>query len=116
AECRVNDAGVFLLEIAARPIGGLCSRVPRFGRGAPASLDRVPLEHAAGRDVRGFEREPAAAGVMMIPIPRRGLLKRVEGEDAARAVPAIEDVTITAKPDQLLEPLPEAGSYLGFIF
>jgi hypothetical protein len=53
---------------------------------------------------------------MMIPIPRRGLLKRVEGEAEAEAVPGIEDVRITAKRDQLLEPLPESGSYLGFIF
>jgi hypothetical protein len=53
---------------------------------------------------------------MMIPIPKRGLLKRTSGEDDARAVAHVEDVIITAKPDQLLEPLPEAGSYLGFIF
>ena len=30
--------------------------------------------------------------------------------------PHVEDVRITAKLDQLLEPLPEAGSYLGFVF
>jgi len=53
---------------------------------------------------------------MMIPIPRRGHLRRVEGEERARAVPLVEDVRITARQDQLLEPLPEAGSYLGFIF
>jgi ATP-grasp domain/L-amino acid ligase C-terminal domain 2/ATP-grasp N-terminal domain len=121
AECRVNETGVFLLEIAARPIGGLCSKVLRFHRAgashAPTiSLERVLLEHAAGRDVTDIVREPGAAGVMMIPIPMRGLLKRVDGQDEARAVPAVEEVTITAKPDQLLEPLPEAGSYLGFIF
>jgi hypothetical protein len=52
----------------------------------------------------------------MIPIPRRGMLRSVTGEDAAREVPHVEDVRITAKLDQMLEPLPEAGSYLGFVF
>ena len=53
---------------------------------------------------------------MMIPIPRAGLYRRVLGVDAARAVPGVEDVRITAKPDQRLVPLPEGASYLGFIF
>ena len=61
-------------------------------------------------------RETRAAGVMMIPIPRRGTLKCVHGIEEASAVAGIEEVQITAKADQLLEPLPEAGSYLGFIF
>lgn len=115
AECRVSEAGVFVLEIAARPIGGLCSKVLRFGADDVA-LEDVLMRHAAGEDVSRATREHQAAGVMMIPIPRRGLLKRVEGEARARALPGIDDVQITAKPDQLLEPLPEAASYLGFIF
>ena len=114
AECRVNDEGVFVLEIAARPIGGLCSKVLRFENGEP--LEAVLLRHAAGEDVSGLRPDPQAAGVMMIPIPRRGRLKRVEGESEAQLVEGIEDLRISAKPDQLLEPLPEAGSYLGFIF
>ena len=116
AECRVTPAGeVFVLEVAPRPIGGLCSKVLRFGDGSIA-LEEVLMRHAGGEDVSAFEREPRAAGVMMIPIPKRGLLKRVDGEDRARTVRGVEDLRITAKPDQLLERLPEAGSYLGFIF
>ncbi len=114
AECRVGPAGIVVLEVAARPIGGLCSRVLRFADGS--SLERVLLRHALGQDVSTATREAAAAAVMMIPIPKRGMLKRVEGEAAARAVPYVEDVQVTARPGQLLEPLPEAGSYLGFIF
>jgi hypothetical protein len=121
AECRVCDGNVFVLEVAGRPIGGLCSRVLRFQgpeaeSGAGAPLERVLLAHASGRSIDGWARETAAAGVMMIPIPARGLLKRVDGEDVARRMPGITDLVITAKRDQLLEPLPEAGSYLGFIF
>jgi hypothetical protein len=132
AECRVGPAGVFILEVAARPIGGLCSKVLQFERRAPeAAVDRgnVPLEsapripleevllhHATGHDIAHYAREACAAGVMMIPIPKRGLFKSVEGVDDARGVSGIEDVRITAKHDQLLEPLPEAASYLGFIF
>jgi biotin carboxylase len=115
AECRVGPDGIFVLEIAARPMGGLCSRVLRFGTdGAP--LEEILIRHALGEDVTGYTREDRAAGVMMIPIPGRGVLKQVEGIDRARAVPGVEEIQITAKPDQVLEPLPEAASYLGFIF
>jgi biotin carboxylase len=121
AECRVNEDGVFVLEVAARPIGGLCSRVLRFEESqqpeaGPGSLEHVLLRHAIGADVSGLRREARAAAVMMIPIPRRGVYRSVRGEDRARGVPYVEDVRVTAKPDQLIEPLPEAGSYLGFIF
>ena len=114
AECRVGPDGIFVLEIAARPIGGLCSKTLRFDGGV--SLEEVLLRHAIGEDVAGFRQDAEASAVMMIPIPRRGLLKAVRGEDDARSVPGIDDVRITAKIGQLLEPLPEAGSYLGFIF
>jgi len=114
AELRLTPAGMVLLEIASRPIGGLCSSALRFEGGA--SLEDVLLDHALGGDAAVRRRERAASAVMMIPIPKRGLLKRVEGEDRARARPGVTDVRITAKQDQLLEPLPEAGSYLGFIF
>jgi biotin carboxylase len=128
AECRVAAAGpqgpplpadtgetdVFVLEVAARPIGGLCSRALRFGR--DASLEEVLLRHAVGEDVSGYERDAQASGVMMIPIPRRGVYRGAEGVDAARAVAGIDDVVITARPDTTLVPLPEGKSYLGFIF
>ena len=119
AECRVSTDAVYILEMAARPIGGLCSKVLRFD-GIPgvrvASLEDVLLRHAVGENISSVARESAAAGVMMIPIPRKGILKRVHGIRQASAVPGVEDVRITAKVDQLLEPLPEAGSYLGFVF
>ena len=119
AECRVAPDAIYILEMAARPIGGLCSKVLRF-EGIPgmstASLEDVLLRHAVGQDISAVTRETRAAGVMMIPIPRRGTLKCVHGIEEASAVAGIEEVQITAKADQLLEPLPEAGSYLGFIF
>jgi ATP-grasp domain/L-amino acid ligase C-terminal domain 2/ATP-grasp N-terminal domain len=134
AECRVNDGGVFVLEVAARPIGGLCSRALRFtgtaqrGR-APFSRDRVEkgvrplfsleellLRHALGEPPDGWAREAAASGVMMIPIPGRGVYRGVDGVAEARLVTGIDDVAITAKTDQVLVPLPEGASYLGFIF
>jgi formate-dependent phosphoribosylglycinamide formyltransferase (GAR transformylase) len=115
AECRVDGSAVYVLEVAARPIGGLCSRALRFQDGR-VSLEELLLRHAVGEDVSGHVRETTAAGVMMIPIPRRGIYRRAEGIDAARAVSGVEDVQITAKPDARLVPLPEAKSYLGFIF
>jgi len=114
AECRVNGSQVYVLEIAARPLGGLCSRALRFEK--DVSLEELLLRHALGEDVSSYGREAAAAGVMMIPIPKPGIFRRVDGLEAARAVPGVEDVRITTKPDAHVVPLPEARSYLGFIF
>jgi hypothetical protein len=123
AECRVSSRGVFVLEVAARPIGGLCARALRFAKRSAAArqtplitLEELLMRHALGERSTMWEREPQASGVMMIPIPRRGLLRDVAGKDDARAVAHVEDVRITAKADQLLVPLPEGASYLGFIF
>jgi len=114
AELRVNDRGPFVLEVAARSIGGLCARTLTFGTGL--SLEELILGHALGRPLESLERERRAAGVMMIPIPRAGRLVSVSGAEAARAVEAIEDVVITMHPGQEVIPLPEGWQYLGFIF
>lgn len=118
AECRVDGNAVYVLEVAARPIGGLCSRALRFQRAHEprTSLEEVLLRHAMGEDVSAYARERDASGVMMIPIPRRGVYRRVDAVDEARAVAGVEDVQITAKADTVLVPLPEGKSYLGFIF
>jgi L-amino acid ligase C-terminal domain 2/ATP-grasp domain len=118
AECRVNDGGVFILEVAGRPIGGLCARALRFtdSAGSAVSLEELLLRHAIGEDVSAFVRERRASGVMMIPIPHRGVFRGARGVEDAQRVTGIEEVRITAKPDALLVPLPEGRSYLGFIF
>jgi biotin carboxylase len=103
-----------VLEIAARSIGGLCGRTLRFGTGM--SLEELVLRRALGRPVPSFERQRAAAAVMMIPIPRGGVLEEVRGLDEARAVASIEDVTISLHKGQEVVPLPEGSRYLGFIF
>lgn len=114
AEMRVNDRGAWMLEIAARPIGGLCSRVLRFSSGE--SLEEIILRHAVGGDVSDAEMADGAHAVMMIPIPRAGVYTSADGLDEARAVDGIEDIVITAKQGQAMIPLPEGASYLGFIF
>ncbi|RMG47371.1 MAG: ATP-grasp domain-containing protein [Acidobacteria bacterium] len=114
AELRINEEGPQVIEIAARSIGGLCSRTLRFGTGL--SLEDIIIRHALGLDVASLRREHRAAGVMMIPIPRAGILREVRGIEEARAVPDIEDITITAHLGQRLVPLPEGSRYLGFIF
>ncbi|HLE45201.1 MAG TPA: ATP-grasp domain-containing protein [Methylomirabilota bacterium] len=117
AELRVDlerGEGPWLIELAARSIGGLCSRTLRFGTGM--SLEEIIIRHALGIEIDTLERERQPAGVMMIPIPRRGTLEAVRGREAAEAVPGIEAVTITAHLGQELVPLPEGSRYLGFIF
>lgn len=118
AECRLTaDGTVVVLEAAARPIGGLCARALRFvsDGGDALSLEQVLLEHAVGRGLHAT-RQPGASGVMMVPIARAGVLREVTGQAAARAVPLVRDVVISAVPGQVLHTLPESSSYLGFIF
>jgi len=103
-----------VIEVAARSIGGLCSRTLRFGTGV--SLEEIILRHALERPIDSLERERRPAGVMMIPIPRAGRLAAVRGVEDAKAVAHVEDVAITAHVGQALEPLPEGWQYLGFIF
>jgi biotin carboxylase len=114
AELRVNEQGPWVVEVAARPIGGLCSRALRFDN--EMSLEEMIIRHALGEDTAHVERENQAAGVMMIPVPRAGVLREVRGVEAAKAVVDIEDVIITAHITQEVLPPPEGASYLGFIF
>lgn len=118
AELRLRPGGAapapIVLELAARSIGGLCSRTLRFGTGL--TLEDIILRRALDLPIASLERERAAAGVMMIPIPRAGVLEKVAGVEAAGAMPHVEDVTISAHPGETLVPLPEGHRYLGFIF
>ena len=112
-ELRVSDRGVWVIEIAARSIGGRCSQTLRFVAGL--SLEEVILCHALRMDIPSLDREGRAAGVMMLPIPRAGMLEEVRGLEKALAVPGIEDLEITAQLGDELVPLPEGTRYLGFL-
>jgi len=113
-ELRHNQEGVWILETAARPIGGLCAKALKFSGGLP--FEELILRHAVGEDMEAARLEGPASGVMMIPIPGSGIYESVDGEAGARAVCGIEEVIITAQPGQKLIPLPEGASYLGFLF
>jgi biotin carboxylase len=115
AELRYNERGPWLIELAARPIGGRCSAVLRFGDQG-ISLEELILRHALGMPIPSMQRERLAAGVMMIPIPGAGTLKEVRGVAEAKAVPLVEDVQITAHSGERLVPFPEGSRYPGFIF
>ncbi len=114
AELRVNGDGAWIIEIAARSIGGLCARTLRFGTGV--SLEELIIRHAIGMEVESLQRERKPAGVMMIPIPHAGILREVRGKTDAEQVSGIEEVTISIPIGQDVLPLPEGASYLGFIF
>lgn len=113
AELRLTADGPCLLEIAPRTIGGLCSRTLRFGAGI--SLEELVLRHALGLEINA-KRESAAAGVMMLPVPQAGILRKVRGLPAARAVDGVVEITISLHAGSELIPLPEGNRYLGFIF
>ncbi len=114
AELRYNERGPWLIELAARPIGGRCSAVLRFGTGV--TLEEIIVRHALGMPIPSLQRERQAAGVMMIPIPGAGTLQEVRGVAQAKGVPLVEDVQITAHPGERLVPFPEGSRYPGFIF
>ncbi len=114
AELRVNDQGPWILEVAPRSIGGLCSRALRFGEGM--SLEELILRHAMGLEVDSIIRERQAAGVMMIPIPQAGVLREVRGQPEAQRVKGIEEIRLTIPVGTEVIPLPEGSRYLGFIF
>ncbi|MFQ5585000.1 MAG: ATP-grasp domain-containing protein [Calditrichia bacterium] len=114
AELRLNEKGAWIIEIAARSIGGLCSRALRFT--GNISLEEIILRHSLGMDISRIEREEAAAGVMMMPVPKSGILKKVSGINNAKNVPGVEDIVVTTAPQQEIAPLPFGNRYLGFIF
>jgi formate-dependent phosphoribosylglycinamide formyltransferase (GAR transformylase) len=118
AEVRVNDRGVWVIEVAARSIGGRCSRTLQFATetSPDLSLEELILCHALRRPLPFLPAgRPQASGVMMLPIPKAGVLEEVQGEDEARAVPGIEELTITTSVGRELVPLPEGTRYLGFM-
>jgi biotin carboxylase len=114
AEMRVNNRGPWMLEIAGRSIGGLCSTILEFGAGM--SLEELILRNALRMETPSADLATQAAGVMMIPIPKGGMLHTVSGVEEARATPRVEGVEISVKPHTEIVPLPEGASYLGFIF
>ena len=119
AEFRLNEKGVWPLEIAPRPIGGLCARALRFGpsrKGELIGLEEMLLRHAAELPDTELQRESQASGVMMIPVPRSGIYEGVSGIEAARAVAGVEELIITAREHDSIAAWPEGSSYLGFIF
>jgi biotin carboxylase len=115
AEFRVNEIGPWVLEIAPRPIGGLCSRALRFGR-ERISLEELLLRQAVGMPGSDLGREEAARGAMMIPVPQSGIFDGADGIEAAENVPGVTEIRITARLHDYVAAWPEGSSYLGFIF
>lgn len=118
-EFRVNAEGVWPIEIAPRPIGGLCSRALQFvlpHEAGTIGLEELLLRHALEMEGSDAAREPSASGVMMIPVPHSGILEKVQGDEEARCTPGITSVEITARLHDFIAAWPEGSSYLGFIF
>jgi predicted ATP-grasp superfamily ATP-dependent carboligase len=119
AEFRINEQGVWPLEVAPRPIGGLCARSLRFSSGIPSEpigLEELLLRHALEFPGWNSPREPISSGVMMIPVPKSGIFEGVTGEEATRSIPGITELSITARLHDTIAAWPEGSSYLGFLF
>ncbi|PCI18820.1 MAG: phosphoribosylglycinamide synthetase [Piscirickettsiaceae bacterium] len=113
AELRLRDNEVYIIEIASRTIGGDCADMLKFGLNI--GLEELVLLQSLGKplDIPTMEN---SVGVLMIPIPSQGILRRVEGISQAKKVPHITEIGISVRDGYDLFPLPEGSSYLGFIF
>ena len=118
-EFRLNEKGLWPIEVAARPIGGLCARALRFlapGEREPIGLEELLLRHALDMPGKHAPREETASGVLMIPVPASGILESVEGIEEARRVPGVTELEITGRLHDYVAAWPEGSSYLGFLF
>jgi hypothetical protein len=119
AEFRINVEGVWPIEVAPRPIGGLCARALRFSSSEvekPIWLEELLLRHALNLPGWDARRESLASGVMMIPVPGSGIFEKVSGEEAALSTPGITELLITARLHDYIAAWPEGSCYLGFLF
>jgi biotin carboxylase len=120
AEVRLASDGAVVIEVAARSIGGLCSRAIRIVcEDAPdevRSLENVILREVCGLPLGRMRTVDSASGVFMLPIPQAGTLRDVRGLARAEQVPGITGVAISIPIGHPVRPLPEGDRYLGFIF
>lgn len=114
AELRIDGDAIRIVEVASRTIGGECSKSIRYG--GQYNLEDLVIAHATGMSIERNEKPERASGVLMIPIPQAGILRRVEGILAAQRVPLIDEISLAIRAGNLLTPLPEGSSYLGYIF
>jgi len=113
AELRITEDVVYIIEVAARTIGGECARLLEYGTGY--SLEELVILNAMGKSVAPTAFQ-TSAGVLMIPTPKAGVLRRIEGILAAQKIPYIDAINIAIREGHELKCLPEGSSYLGFIF
>ena len=76
--------------------------IERLRAGGPGP--EIPSEHFSGPPI-----DP-------VPIPRSGTLRRVDGVEAAAAVPGVAGVEISILAGRPVRTLPEGDRYLGFVF
>lgn len=114
-ELRVADGRARIIEVAARSIGGLCSRSLNFGL-MGTTLESLILRNAIGQSQTRLRREPVASGVLMIPTPESGVLAAVKGEDETREIEGITGIDFTMKPGGRIIAPPEGEKYLGFVY
>src|SRR5260370_1148998 len=119
AEFRINEDGVWPLEVAPRPIGGLCARSLRFslyGAKEPTRLQELFFRHSPAPPPWNSPPERIGSGVRMIHVPKSGMLEAVSGQAASHPIPGITELAITARLHDAIAAWPEGLSYLGFLF
>lgn len=114
-ELKVDDTRATVIEVAARSIGGLCSRSLNFGL-MGTTLESLILRNAMGMDISRLHREAAASGVLMIPTPGTGIVSTVNGVKETRSIDGITGLDLTITPGQNIAAPPEGDRYIGFVY
>ena len=112
-EIRINKDGIFLVDIAARSIGGYCSEVLQFPN--KITLEEIILNNSLGKKYDGVMNQDIH-GVMMIPTRSEGIFQEILGVERAKKTKLITHIKIAVHKGKKIKKLPKANIYLGFIF
>lgn len=115
-EIRLTPDGPKVLEIAGRLLGGACAGSFRDRLGE--DLDALLLRSALGERITlpAPADDAPTVGALMIPVPGEGRVVAVRGDDGARRVPGVRDVSLQTEPGEIVVPFPEQACYaVGFV-
>ena len=114
AELRIDKNNKpWILEVASRTIGGDCARTLDSDNGF--NIEELTIALAMNRPFE-IDSDEQCRGVMMMPIKKGGILRRVEGLSKAGKVEHVESIDIIIREGNELIPLPEGNQYPGYIF
>ncbi|MGP4103181.1 ATP-grasp domain-containing protein [Nonomuraea sp. KM90] len=112
-ELKLTEDGVRVIELNARPAGGMIPELIRLVDGQ--DLVGQQLRLAAGLPVRLAPRRTGHAGIRFLAVTRPGVLRHARGVEAAAGVPGVKEVLVSARPGQQVRPPRSSYDRLGHV-